>query len=163
MPILLDTVILAIAATGAALVGGIFYAFSTFVMAALARLPIEQGAAAMQSINVTVLNPLFFAVFFGTGLIALIALCSASGPWGAYGTLLRATAAALYIVGTLGVTIFFNVPLSGQLPRTELTDTGLPALWAHYLDVWTWWNHVRTIAAIMAAALFAAAISMSPQ
>jgi uncharacterized membrane protein len=48
---------------GAALVAGIFFAFSTFVMTALGRLPPEQGIAAMQSINVTVLNPWFFAVF----------------------------------------------------------------------------------------------------
>ena len=35
------------------LMSGAFYAFSSFVMAGLKRLPTEQGIAAMQSINVT--------------------------------------------------------------------------------------------------------------
>jgi uncharacterized membrane protein len=39
------------AALGCGLVAGVFFAFSTFVMKALARLPAEQGIAAMQAIN----------------------------------------------------------------------------------------------------------------
>ena len=63
---------------GAATVGGVFFAFSTFVMRALAQLPPAQGIAAMQRINVVVLNPLFLGTFMGTavlqGLLALLAL-----------------------------------------------------------------------------------------
>jgi uncharacterized membrane protein len=54
-----------VAAVGSGLVAGIFFAFSNFVMKALARVPPAQGIAAMQSINVVVLNRWFFAVFFG--------------------------------------------------------------------------------------------------
>ncbi len=39
------------AAVGCGIVGGIFYAFSAFVMRALGRLAPEQGAAAMKAIN----------------------------------------------------------------------------------------------------------------
>ena len=53
-------------AVGAGLVASIFFAFSTFVMKALNRLPPAQGIAAMQFINVTVINPLFMTAFFGT-------------------------------------------------------------------------------------------------
>ena len=60
------------AALGAGLVAGIFFAFSAFIMAALKRLPPEGGISAMQSINVAVLNPVFFLVFFGTAVAALI-------------------------------------------------------------------------------------------
>ena len=59
------------AALGAGLVAGIFFAFSAFIMAALKRLPPEGGISAMQSINVAVLNPVFFFVFFGTAVAAL--------------------------------------------------------------------------------------------
>jgi uncharacterized membrane protein len=41
------------AALGCGVVAGVFFAFSAFVMRALARLPAQQGIAAMQSINVT--------------------------------------------------------------------------------------------------------------
>jgi uncharacterized membrane protein len=53
-------------AVGAGLVAGIFFAFSSFVMKALDRLPPAQGIAAMQSINVAVLNPWFLGAFLGT-------------------------------------------------------------------------------------------------
>ena len=37
---------------GSALVAGVFFAFSSFVMKVLARVPSAEGIAAMQSINV---------------------------------------------------------------------------------------------------------------
>jgi uncharacterized membrane protein len=61
-----------LAALGAGLIAGFFLAFSICVMAALGRLPPKDGIAAMQSINVVVLNWMFLGVFFGTGLLALI-------------------------------------------------------------------------------------------
>ena len=51
------------AALGTGIVGGIFFAFSSFVMAALARIPAAQGIAAMNSINAVVLNPIFMTPF----------------------------------------------------------------------------------------------------
>jgi uncharacterized membrane protein len=59
-------------AIGSALVAGIFFAFSTFVMQALGRIPAEQGITAMQSINITVINPLFMLAFLGTGAVCLV-------------------------------------------------------------------------------------------
>ena len=55
-----------IAAIGSGVVGGVFFAFSNFVMAALARLPVPQGIAAMNSINITVITPTFMTALFGT-------------------------------------------------------------------------------------------------
>jgi hypothetical protein len=51
-----------VAAVGSGIVAGIFFAFSSFVMAALERIPPVQGIAAMNSINVTVINPSFMSV-----------------------------------------------------------------------------------------------------
>lgn len=48
---------------------GVFFAFSTFVMKALGARPLAQGIAAMQSINVAVINRWFMAAFFGTALL----------------------------------------------------------------------------------------------
>ncbi len=53
-------------ALGCGLIAGVFFAFSSFVMNALARFQPAQGIAAMQSINITVSNPLFMAAFLGT-------------------------------------------------------------------------------------------------
>ncbi|MDP3329696.1 MAG: hypothetical protein Q8S60_15520, partial [Parvibaculum sp.] len=55
-----------LAALGSGIVAGIFYGFSSFIMGALGKLAPHEGIAAMQSINVVVINPAFFAAFFGT-------------------------------------------------------------------------------------------------
>jgi uncharacterized membrane protein len=59
---MLDTLTL-LSVLGSGLVAGAFFAFSTFVMKALAALPAPQGVSAMQSINVVVLNRWFLAPF----------------------------------------------------------------------------------------------------
>jgi uncharacterized membrane protein len=46
-------------ALGCGLIAGVFFAFSTFVMPALARLPAAQGIAAMNAINVAAITPTF--------------------------------------------------------------------------------------------------------
>ena len=56
---------------GSALVGGVFFAFSSFVMKALSRIPSANGIVAMQSINVVVINPLFRGAFMGTAVLSL--------------------------------------------------------------------------------------------
>ena len=48
-----------LAALGCAMMAGVFFAFSAFVMKALARLPAQQGIGAMQAINVAAVTPVF--------------------------------------------------------------------------------------------------------
>ncbi|MDJ0974223.1 MAG: DUF1772 domain-containing protein [Planctomycetota bacterium] len=139
-------------AVGAALVAGIFYAFSTFIMGALGRLAPPEGIRAMQSINIVVINPLFFAAFFGTALLT-IALLIVEGMQPTGITLRSGLAAALYLVGCIGVTIAGNVPLNNRLAAADADDSGTHTLWQHYLKRWTFWNHVRTVAPTAAAVL----------
>jgi uncharacterized membrane protein len=56
------------AALGCGVIAGVFFAFSAFVMGALARLPARQGIAAMQAINVAAITPAFMVALFGTAL-----------------------------------------------------------------------------------------------
>ena len=77
------TALIVLAALGSGLIAGVFFAFSGFVMTALARLPAMQGIAAMNSINVAVINAAFLGVFFGPGALclalAVAALADAGG------------------------------------------------------------------------------------
>jgi len=59
----------------------VFFAFSNFVMPALARLPAAGGIAAMNSISITVITPLFMTALFGTGLICLVLIAGAIIGW----------------------------------------------------------------------------------
>ncbi|MGH7426971.1 MAG: DUF1772 domain-containing protein [Candidatus Methylomirabilaceae bacterium] len=148
-------------ALGCALVAGVFFAFSTFVMKALARLPPAQGIAAMQSINVTVINRSFMGALFGTGaacvVLAIAALRSGQGRGAAY----VLAGSLLYIVGTILVTIVFNVPRNNALARVDPASADGARLWAGYVKSWTAWNHVRTAAALAAAAALTVALCLS--
>jgi uncharacterized membrane protein len=143
-----------LALLGCGLVGGIFFAFSSFVMRALARLPFAEGIGAMQSINVVVLNPSFLGAFFGTALLSLGAAGLALSDWGLAYVPFYLAAALSYLVGTFLVTAFGNVPLNNQLDAVSATDPKAPEVWKSYVTRWTIWNHVRTIAAMVAALLY---------
>ncbi len=146
------------AAIGCGLVAGIFYAFSSFVMGALGRIPPEQGITAMQSINVAVINRSFFLAFFGTAALCGALLVGAGFWWSAPAGKLLLLASVIYLVGTIGVTMFCNVPLNNALAAVQPATAEAATLWSHYLDRWTMWNTVRTVAPTVSMALFIAAL-----
>jgi len=143
-----------IAALGCALVGGVFFAFSSFVMKALARLPSSEGIAAMQSVNVAVINRSFLGAFFGTALLSFAAVGLAGTRWDHPSAPFFLVGAVIYCLGTFLVTILGNVPLNDKLAAVSATDSVAAKLWEHYLDRWTMWNHVRAAAAMLAALFF---------
>src|SRR5688572_24777260 len=57
-----------ISALGCGLVAGWFFAFSNHIMKSLGRRPDPEGIAAMQEINIVVINPLTMTALFGTAL-----------------------------------------------------------------------------------------------
>jgi uncharacterized membrane protein len=151
-----DTLLFALtflAALGCALVAGIFLAFSSFVMGALARISPPSGIAAMQAINVVVLNPLFLGLFMGTALACAVLFVYALMHRQAPGALYLAAGSVCYVVGTFGVTMVFNVPRNNALARLEPSGVEAAGFWRGYVSGWTMWNHVRTIAGLVAAAL----------
>jgi uncharacterized membrane protein len=140
-----------VTALGGGLVAGTFFAFSTFVMAALGRIPAREGIRAMQQINITVINPWFMTALFGTGVASLAVIVGALANWeGSYGPYLVA-AGVLYLVGCVGVTMAFNVPRNNVLARLEPASPGAVDTWRRYLVEWTAWNSVRTVASLAAA------------
>ena len=139
---------------GSALTAGVFFAFSSFVMKALARLPSSEGIAAMQSINIVVINPSFLGVFMGTALLSLGVAGLALTRWSHPLAIFFLGGAVCYVAGTFLVTILGNIPLNDQLAAVKATDPASQNVWNHYLDQWTMWNHVRTAAAMVAALLF---------
>jgi uncharacterized membrane protein len=147
-------IVAALSALGCGLNAGVFFAFSTFVMAGLARLAPGEGINAMKAINVTAVTPVFMIVLFGTGLLCVAALVVALVRWGEPGSLLSVLGGVLYIAGSIGVTMLCNVPLNNTLARVTEPDALGTATWNAYLRDWTRWNHVRTIACTLAMALF---------
>jgi uncharacterized membrane protein len=120
-------------------------------MKALARLPAAHGIAAMQSINVVVINPWFMTPFVGTAAASVLLIVSALLGWGDIDATFLLIGAALYLVGTFGVTMAFNVPRNDALAAVDPDSAGSTKVWAQYVPSWTAWNTVRTVAALAAA------------
>jgi uncharacterized membrane protein len=148
------------AAIGSGIVAGAFFAFSSFVMPALGRISPTQAVAAMNSINITALNPGFMTPFVGTGVLSLVVGFRSPFLWNHTGTGLALLASLVYLLGCFAATIFLNVPLNNQLASITEPAAAI-AFWPQYLKAWTTWNHLRMIAAALSAILFAAALCRS--
>ncbi len=142
------------AALGCALMAGLFFAFSVAVMDALTSRPPAEGIAAMQAINVAILNPVFGVVFFGTAVACVLLAIAAAArrfPSGATHVLLGC---ALYLIGTFLLTVVIHVPRNNALAALSPTASGSAALWLDYVPTWTAWNHVRAALSLAATASF---------
>lgn len=145
-------------ALGCGLIGGAFFAFSTFVMKALGRLQPAQGIAAMQSINIVVINPWFMLPFLGTAAGCVFLAVASLRAWHRPGSAYLLAGSLLYLIGTLLVTIVFHIPRNNALAVVDQASADGARLWAGYLSSWTAWNHVRAAAALAAAAALTVAL-----
>jgi uncharacterized membrane protein len=143
---------------GCGLVAGVFFAFSTFVMKALAQLQPKEGIVAMQWINITVINPWFMTVFLGTAIACLYLSIASLSKWHPPNSAYLLFGSLFYLIGTVLVTMVFSVPLNDTLAKVKPSSAEYTSLWAKYLTDWTMWNHVRTLASLTAATLFAIAL-----
>jgi uncharacterized membrane protein len=108
-------VVTMVCALGCGVNAGVFFAFSSFVMHALSRLPPTQGMAAMHSINVVAVTPVFMTALFGTGAACLVLAGSTPFVWQRPGAGYVLAGTVIYLVGTVLVTIAFNVPRNDAL------------------------------------------------
>jgi len=150
-PVSALTALTGAAAISAAAVGGLFFAFSTFVMRGLDRTGPAAATTAMRGINADAqANAAFLVLFFGSAALALgvgvVAAVQIRQPGSGY----LLVGAALSLLAMV-VTVVANVPLNDQLDVTR--D------WRHYVTVWTAWNHVRTIAPLLGSVLMLVGLS----
>lgn len=148
-----------VAILGTGMVAGVFLAFSTFVMAALGRLSPAIGISTMQMINITVINPLFMLVLFGSAAFSLVLAYVAIRQGLTDRNTMLIAGAAFYLIGSIAVTMIINVPLNGSLAVLDPQSSESSTIWASYLQNWTFWNHVRGLASIASCAAFIRAIN----
>ncbi len=145
--------LLLVAGIGSCLVSGVLLAFSSFVMSGLARIPAGAGIAAMQSINITVVNPLFMSLFMGMGAVSFGVLFMGFRSHGleiSVGNM----GAVVYLIVVLGVTLVVNVPMNDALAGIDPATGAGTEYWRNYVAIWTTWNHVRCAAALVAGMMF---------
>ncbi|MFT4121299.1 DUF1772 domain-containing protein [Bradyrhizobium sp.] len=147
----ITTGLLWFSAIGCGLMAGVYFAFSTFVMTALGRLDQAAGIAAMNAINVDIVRSPFMPLFLGTTVagaaLAVMGALRISEP----GAASMIAGGGLYVIGMFVVTVAFNVPLNNALAAVGASTPDAASVWAAYLKDWTFWNHVRTVASVLAS------------
>lgn len=140
-----------------AVIGGVFSAFSEFVMSGLLRAEPAGGIEAMQQINRTVITTQFVA---GIILIAPLSIGFAIYAWlhldgGAQIAVIAAP--VIYLPSVFLMTMLGNVPMNNKLDGMDYKAPASEAYWRRYGRVWTRLNHFRTIGSVVTAGLYLAA------
>ena len=162
----LSTILLVIAAITTGLMAGLFSAWSYAVSPGLARVQDMEFIASMQAMNRAILNPVFLLCFLGTALLLPldVYLQYRSSLPARFWLLL--SAAVLYIVGVIGVTMGGNVPLNEALDAFRL-DAASPEEIARqraaFEGPWNKLNALRTWASVLAFLLTVLACVMPAQ
>jgi len=143
--------VLAIAgALGAGLNAGVFYAFSTFVMQALGRLPANNAVEAMQAINIEAPRPGFMVAFMVTAVISVVLALSAFGRLDETQAIYQLVGSGLYLAGVV-LTAAYHVPRNNALAQLDPGFDAAGNAWSVYLPTWTRWNHARAFTSLAAS------------
>ena len=143
-----------------ALAAGFFYAYSISVMPGLAAAGNPPAAVqAMQGINAVIRTPVFAFAFFGALLFPLLVAASAVVAHRRTVAALALAGGLVYGLGVFAVTLAVNVPLNDALAvASPTTAEDAAEIWRAYAELWTKWNHVRTLASALSFALLSAAL-----
>ena len=146
----IQAIILIIATFTTGIMAGIFFAWSNAVTAGLARLTDMEYLRAFQSMNRTILNPIFFLTFFGPAILLPISsyqhfkIMATTPFW----MLLAASMA--YLIGVIIVTFAGNIPLNKILDESvlgEFSSSETKFLRENFENKWNSLNWIRTYSA----------------
>lgn len=127
---------------------GFFYAWVCSTMWGLDAAAPEVAIRAMQAMNASVRNAVFFPAFFLSGPVLLIvAFLAWKSRQGRAVTVLFALAGLTVLFGGSVLTMLVNVPMNEAL--AFVTDAQIEAdaaaIWASYSAPWQLWNQTRTV------------------
>ena len=121
---------------------GTYYTWACGVMPGLARAGDRTLVAAMQSVNIAIVNPVFMLTFLGAPLLAGAAVAisgQTARPWVVAGLTLA--------VSTVVITGLGNIPLNNALDSAGLVDriVDLTTVRADFESAWVRWNLARAV------------------
>lgn len=143
-----------------AVLGGVFLAFSDFIMRSLSVTSGSGGLEAMQAINREVFRWVFMALFLGMVPVSIVIAVAAFRTLATPGPFIAA--AVIYIVGVFVVTAAGNVPLNNALEGMDAASVEAMAYWTGtYVPRWTFWNTVRTVGCLLSAGILLMGVTRS--
>ncbi|NNE12373.1 MAG: DUF1772 domain-containing protein, partial [Ilumatobacter sp.] len=136
---------------------GFFYAWICSTMWGLDDADPRVAIAAMQAMNASVRNAVFFPAFFLTPVVLGAAAVLLHRDDRRRASRWFGLAAIVYLLGGLLLTMAVNVPMNEDLARHTdvLSESAAAHVWEDYSGPWQVWNTVRTVAS-GAALAFAA-------
>jgi uncharacterized membrane protein len=134
-------------------IGGVYFAFSFFVMQSLNKVSHSEAIRTMNSINSVILKSPFMFLFFLSSFIAFIIflenlilneLTSNAG-----------FASLIFLLGMFICTATKNVPLNNKLADFDFNDSNCnpETEWNYYYKNWIKWNHIRTTSCFLSVVL----------
>ena len=153
--------VISITLTGA--IFGFFYAWVCSTMWGLDAADPRTAIGAMQAMNASVRNGVFFPAFFLTPVALGITAVLAGREQRRASALLTGSAALLYLVGGILLTRCVNIPMNQQL-ATQVIPTDVASarqIWQDYSGRWQVWNQVRTVVSGLSLALAATAMLLT--
>ena len=140
-----------------AVIGGVFSAFSEFVMAGLLRTAPTGGIEAMQHINRTVIRTQFVAGILSIALFSVLFAAYSTTVFEGAALIALILAPGIYLPTVFFMTMFGNVPMNNKLARLEHTSAEAEAYWDEYGRDWTRLNHIRTLGSVATAGVYVVA------
>ncbi|WP_394690139.1 DUF1772 domain-containing protein [Hoeflea sp.] len=142
-----------------AAIGGVFLAFSDFIMRSFDLVKNQAGIETMQVLNVEIMRSIFMVLFMGLAVISLFIVVYAALNLDGTPRRLLVLAGATYLLGVFAVTAAGNVPLNNQLAGLGSTTSQALTFWKEtYMTRWVTLNSVRTLACFLASGLTLAAL-----
>ncbi len=126
--------------------GGVYFAFSFFVMQSLNKIDHKEAIKAMNSINLVILKSPFMILFFFSSFVALVLFLESLFVYEILSS--RGFASLVFLAGMFLCTAIKNVPLNDKL--ASFNDSLSPEIeWNYYYKNWTMWNHVSTVSCLL--------------
>jgi uncharacterized membrane protein len=112
----------------------------------------------MLAINLAAPPPVFMLALLGTAAVCLVLVVWALVQWGEPGAGHVLAASVLYLV-TIVITAAFHIPRNDALAALDPDTEESARRWGGYVRSWTAGNHIRTLTATAAAAIFTLGIA----
>lgn len=139
---------------------GFFYAWVCSTMWGLDAADPRVAIEAMQAMNASVRNFVFFPAFFLTPVVVLTAALLSWRERRATAAALLLSSGLLYLVGGLGLTLAVNVPMNDALAQVQVTTAEESRqVWSDYSSRWQVFNQIRT--AVSGVSLLLAAVALA--
>ena len=134
-------------------IGGVYFAFSFFVMQSLNKNSSSDAIRTMNTINQVILKSPFMLLFFFSSFVACILFLKNLIFYRLLSN--EGFASLIFLAGMFLCTATKNVPLNNKLADFDFNESSCnPEIeWNYYYKNWVKWNHIRTASCFLSTVL----------